>query len=330
MILIIFSVLFASIFAGWRVWRRVRFFLHVFQLESYKPKRYVRWVLTRSRGRVVRVSHLIGLPVLLISWFLYSENGVSWILVVLLILWGIFFSSSRHYKGSAQKKPLAFTSRLKRLRNCVLVIVGLIFLVVGWIGFQEGTREGFFYVPLAYFIADLGAPLWVYLATLIMHPVEKSIQNGYKKQARAKLADMPQLIKVGITGSYGKTSVKFIVAEILRQRFNVLATPGSYNTPMGICIVVNNHLKSDHQVLVLEMGMRYRGDIRELCAIAKPDIGVVTNVGPVHLGNFESVGEIAREKGALPASLPENGRVILDADHEWFETLSGMTSTPVT
>ena len=321
MISIIFSALFASIFAGWRVWRRVRFFLHVFQLESYKPKRYVRWVLTRSRGRVVRVSHVIGLPVLLIFWFLYSENGVSWILVLLLILWGVVFSSSRHYKGSAQKKPLAYTSRLKRLRNCALVIVGLIFLLIGGMGIMTGTREGFFYVPLAYFIADLGAPLWVYLATLIMHPVEKSIQNGYKKQASAKLADMPELIKVGITGSYGKTSVKFIVAEIVRQRFNVLATPGSYNTPMGICIVVNNHLQSDHQVLVLEMGMRYRGDIRELCAIAKPDIAIVTDVGVAHLETMGSIENIALEKGDIVECMDDEGVSVLNIDNPYVAAM---------
>ena len=266
---------------------------------------------------MVRVSHLIGFPVLLASWFLYAENGVGWALVAVLFMWGIFFSSSRHYKGSAQKKPLAFTNRLKRLRTCALAIVAILFLVVGWIGFQTGTREGFFYIPLAFFIADLAAPLWVYLATLIMHPVERSIQNGYKKQTRKKLAGMPKLVKVGITGSYGKTSVKFIVAEILRQRFNVLATPGSYNTPMGICIVVNNHLKPDHQVLVLEMGMRYRGDIRELCAIARPDISIVTDVGVAHLETMGSIENIALEKGDIVECLDTDGVAVLNIDNPY-------------
>ena len=321
MILIIFAIIFASIFASWRMWRRVRFFLHVFQLESYKPKRYVKWVLTRSRGRVVRVSHMIALPVLLTAWFLYAENGVEWVLVATLFLWGLFFFSSRHYKGSAQKKPLAFTNRLKRLRNCTLIIVGLIFLVAGILGGLNGTREGLFYALFAFFIADLGAPIWVYLATLIMHPVERSIQNGYKKQARKKLSGMPELIKIGITGSYGKTSVKFIVAEIAKQRFNALATPGSYNTPMGICIVVNNHLKADHQVLVLEMGMRYRGDIKELCGIAKPDIAVVTSVGVAHLETMGSIENIALEKGDIVECLDKDGVAVLNIDNSYVAAM---------
>ena len=321
MILIICTLFFASIFAGWRMWRRIRFFLHVFQLESYKPNRYVKWVLTRSKGRVVRVSHLIALPVLLLTWFLYAENGVAWMLVLLLFVWGILFSSSRHYKGAAQKKPLAFTKRLKRLRNCALGGVGLIFMACGVLGVHVGTVEGFFYLPVAFFIADLGAPLWVYLATLVMHPVERSIQNGYKKQARKKLAEMPGLIKIGITGSYGKTSVKFIAAEIVKQRFNALATPGSYNTPMGICIVVNNHLKSDHQVLVLEMGMRYRGDIKELCAIAKPDISVVTSVGVAHLETMGSIDNIAVEKGDIVECLDKEGVAVLNIDNPYVAAM---------
>ena len=281
----------------------------------------MKWVATRSRGRVVRVSHLIALPVLLVSWFLYAENGVAWVLAVALFLWGILFSSSRHYKGSAQKKPLAFTKRLKRLRNCAFIIVGLIFLSAGMVGWRNGMPEGFFNLLLAFFIADLGAPLWVYLATLIMHPVEKSIQNGYKKQARKKLAGMPGLIKIGITGSYGKTSVKFIVAEIAKQRFNALATPGSYNTPMGICIVVNNHLKADHQVLVLEMGMRYRGDIKELCAIARPDISVVTSVGVAHLETMGSIENIALEKGDIVECLGEDGVAVLNIDNSYVAAM---------
>ena len=317
MTLIIFASLFASIFAGWRVWRRIRFFLHVFQLESYKPKRYVRWVIKRSRGRVIRVSHLVGIAVLLVGWYVFSRFNAVWAIPVVLFLWGIFFSSSRHYKGAAQKKPLAFTSRLKRLRNCVLAIVFLVFVLVGILGLQASFPGNFLYIPVGFLLADLGAPLWVYFATLIMHPVERSVQNGYKTQARRKLAGMPGLIKIGITGSYGKTSVKFIVAEIVRQRYNVLATPGSYNTPMGICIVVNNHLNSDHQVLVLEMGMRYRGDIRELCGIARPDIAIVTDVGLAHLETMGTVENIALEKGDIVECLPSDGVAVLNVDNPY-------------
>jgi len=102
----------------------------------------------------------------------------------------------------------------------------------------------------------------------------------------------------------------------LKQKYNVLATPSSYNTPMGICLVVNEKLKPDHQVLVLEMGMRYRGDIEELCRIAPPDIGVVTTVGPAHLETMGSIENIAREKGDLIAHMRSGGPAILNIDNE--------------
>ncbi|WP_243665356.1 Mur ligase family protein, partial [Rhodothermus marinus] len=162
-------------------------------------------------------------------------------------------------------------------------------------------------------MADLGAPLWVLLAGWLLWPVERAIQEGFKRKARRKLAAHPDLTIIGITGSYGKTSTKFIIAEILSLRYQVLATPGSYNTPMGICKVINEQLRPEHQVLVLEMGIRHPGDIRELCAIARPDIGVVTAVGPMHLETMGSIEAIAREKSELVACTRPGGPVVLNA-----------------
>ena len=321
MILVFCAAVFATIFAGWRAWRRIRFFLHVFQLESYKPRRYVKWVLLKSAGRVLRVSHLLAIPTLVLSRWLFSQSGHLWIIGVTLMLWGVFFASSRHYKGATQKKPLAFTSRMKRLVGTAMAIASLIVLTGAAIGVLEGSAPGFYYYLLAFLIVDLAAPLWVYLTALLMQPVEKSIQNGYKIRARKKLASRPELVTIGITGSYGKTSVKFIVAEILKQRFNTLATPGSYNTPMGICIVVNNQLKPEHQVLVLEMGMRYRGDIKELCAIARPDIAIVTEVGVAHLETMGSIENIAHEKGDIIGCMEEDGVGILNIDNPYVAAM---------
>ena len=321
MILLFCTALFATVFAGWRVWRRIRFFLHVYQLESYKPRRYVKWVLTRSTGRVVRVSHLIALPTLVISWWWFSQNGQEWIVGGTLFLWGIFFASSRHYKGATQKKPLAFTNRMKRLVRTGMAVVAVIITVGAVTGFMSGSAGGFYYFLAGFLVADLCAPFWVYVTALLMLPVEKSVQNGYKTQARKALASRPELMTIGITGSYGKTSVKFIVAEILKQRYNVLATPGSYNTPMGICIVVNNHLKVEHQVLVLEMGMRYRGDIKELCAIARPDIAIVTEVGPAHLETMGSIENIALEKGDIIACMDDDGVAVLNIDNPYVAAM---------
>jgi UDP-N-acetylmuramoyl-tripeptide--D-alanyl-D-alanine ligase len=125
---------------------------------------------------------------------------------------------------------------------------------------------------------------------------------------------MPNLKVVAITGSYGKTSTKFVIDSFLKERMNVCVTPGSYNTPMGICKVINNDLQSNHQVLILEMGARYEGNIQELCNIAQPDISVVTNVGIAHLETFGSKEAIAREKSTLARELKPGGALILNGD----------------
>lgn len=302
-------------FAGWRVWQRIRFFLHVFQLESYKPRRYIRWNRQRSSGRILRGSHIVAFPWLIATWWVYTHYAVSWVVPVALLVWAILFASSRHYQGSPPKKRLAFTARMKRLGTTALLLTILPVLTGLTIGLQQGLPGGLFLYLAGFLIADLGAPLFVLLAAWLMIPVEKSIQNGFKNQAREKLASLPNLTTIGITGSYGKTSVKFIVAEILKQRFHVLATPGSYNTPMGICLVVNNQLKPAHQILVLEMGMRYRGDIQELCAIAQPDLAIVTDVGVAHLETMGSIEQIAQEKGDILAYMKPAGIAVLNIDN---------------
>jgi UDP-N-acetylmuramoyl-tripeptide--D-alanyl-D-alanine ligase len=157
-------------------------------------------------------------------------------------------------------------------------------------------------------------PFFILISGLFTRPVETYIQNGFKKQARKKLASMPDLKVIAITGSYGKTSTKFMIRDLLKERFNVCSTPGSYNTPMGICKVINNDLQANHQILILEMGARYEGNIQELCDIAKPDISVVTNVGVAHLETFGSQEVIAKEKGTLVDRLESGDVAVLNAD----------------
>lgn len=127
---------------------------------------------------------------------------------------------------------------------------------------------------------------------------------------------MPHLKIIAITGSYGKTSTKFAIAAFLKERLNVCVTPGSFNTPMGICKVINNDLNARHEVLILEMGARYVGNIKELCDIAKPDISVITNVGISHLETFGSVETIAKEKSTLATELKDGGTLILNGEDQ--------------
>jgi UDP-N-acetylmuramoyl-tripeptide--D-alanyl-D-alanine ligase len=121
---------------------------------------------------------------------------------------------------------------------------------------------------------------------------------------------------VGVTGSAGKTTTKEAIAHVLASRFRVLKSEGNFNNHFGLPLMLLK-LEPEHDIAVIEMGMSHAGEIRALANIARPEIGVVTNVAPVHLEFFDSLAGIARAKYELIESLPANGIAILNADDDY-------------
>ena len=308
-----------AVFAGWRAWKRCLFFLHMMQLEGYKPHQFRSWIQGKLTGTILRGSHGLGLFLLILC---YTQRTSPMFVAILLFLWAFVFASFRQYGNQPQKKPIVFTARMRRLSGAVFLISVLAGLAPLFLLGFTNIASLLYCLTAGLWLVDAGAPVWVWLGTHAMRPVETTIQNGFKKQARSRLAQHKDLKVIGITGSYGKTSVKFIVAEILGLRYNVLATPGSYNTPMGICLVINNQLRPGHQILVLEMGARYAGDLAELCNIARPDISIVTEVGIAHLETMGSQKAIAHEKGTLIRRLHSDGVAILNADNAFVRGMA--------
>jgi UDP-N-acetylmuramoyl-tripeptide--D-alanyl-D-alanine ligase len=118
---------------------------------------------------------------------------------------------------------------------------------------------------------------------------------------------------VAITGSMGKTTTKEFATQVLQSTFNVYRTPGNYNNLFGLPLALFG-LTLDHTIGIFEMGMSASGEIAEMCRIAAPGIGIITNVAPVHLEFFNSVQEIAQAKGELAEALPPHGTLIYNAD----------------
>ena len=154
------------------------------------------------------------------------------------------------------------------------------------------------------------------IAIFLASPTERFIKERYINSAKRKLRkkEYKNLIRIGITGSYGKTSTKFILQTILSEKYNVLATPESYNTTMGNVKVIREMLNKDHEVLISEMGARYRFDIQEICDFVKPKIGLITSIGPQHLESFKNIDNIVKTKSELLDSLPDDGIVFLPND----------------
>ncbi|HJP67171.1 MAG TPA: UDP-N-acetylmuramoyl-tripeptide--D-alanyl-D-alanine ligase [Actinomycetota bacterium] len=133
---------------------------------------------------------------------------------------------------------------------------------------------------------------------------------------------------VGVTGSAGKTCTKDFIAAVCERRFRTIKSPASFNNEVGLPLTILS-VPEDVAVLVCEMGARGRGHIALLCDVARPSIGVVTNVGVAHLGLFGSVEALREAKGELPASLPANGTAVLNADDPVVSGYAGRTRAEV-
>ena len=279
---------------------------------------------------VLTVEHFLYIIIIVGMLWLVSTSITGSAAIVILALFGIFwFGKFNYYRGQKEKKPLVFTPRVIRLTIPFVILCAFIPLFFTWFGFTgnipftdiqynfNGLISGDIYIlSFGWILGNALIPFWVFVAGKITQPIENRIHQGFIDDAKEKLSRMPDLTVIAITGSYGKTSTKFMIRDLLKERFNVCSTPGSYNTPMGICKVINNDLEAQHQVLILEMGARYEGNIDELCDIAEPNIAVVTNVGLAHLETFGSQDAIARTKSSIVQRTQTGGTTILNADDD--------------
>jgi len=152
----------------------------------------------------------------------------------------------------------------------------------------------------------------------INEPFETIVKNHFLKQAEHILSEHNDLIKIGITGSYGKTSTKNILNAVLSDEYYTLMTPASYNTPMGITITIREMLKPLHEVFICEMGADKVGEIDFLMNFVKPRYGIVTSIGPQHLNTFKSMDNIISEKMAMIENLPTDGIGFVNMDNEYI------------
>ncbi len=317
---------------------RAKYFLHIFQQNGYKFNEYWNWLIDNWNQRVITPEHILYNIIIFVLLFFFSTAITGSAAIIILAVFGFFwFGHFNYYRGEKTKKPLVFTPRMIRLTIPFAIFALLLPAFVtfisyaGYIPFTPlELRDSALYAAdmfilgFGWVLADALIPFWIFIAATITKPVENRIHRHFIDMAREKLSQMPGLTVIAITGSYGKTSTKFMIRDILGERFAVCATPGSYNTPMGICKVINNDLEAHHQVLVLEMGARYEGNIDDLCDIAEPDISVVTNIGIAHLETFGSQQAIARTKSTLVRRTKPGGITVLNADDELVDAMADL------
>ena len=286
----IFWILYAVLWAA-----VVRYDVHMFQHNSYRVERYARWF--RSGHKFGRAAVMAALAVA--GAFDIPYFSVAAIVIMLWIAWKEF--------RTVYKKPIVYTMRVKRLFVTAAILTAA---VIG---------AALVFIPVyahAVALALLVMPIVMLAANLVNKPLEAAISRWYYNDAKRILRSMPNLTIIGVTGSFGKTSTKHYLYRILSERYNVLMTPGNFNTTLGVIRTVREHLKPHHQIFIVEMGAKQVGDIKEICDLVHPTIGVVTAVGEMHLETFGSVENVLRTKFELIEALPAYGLGVVNLDSE--------------
>ena len=272
------------------------FYLHMFQLSSYFIKKYTNW-LKKNLKKV-----LIRLVLILVPFgILFIDNNIAKGIAIGLLAISII----ANFPKSKAKIPLKFTNRVIRM-----MITQAIIIISTCIFFNN-------YITLS--ILNIVSLSLCAISNLINFPIEYLIRKHYINDAKRILKSMPNLTVIGVTGSYGKTSVKNFLVKTLSTKYEVLTTPKNYNTTMGVVKTIREELKPIHQIFVCEMGATKLGDIKEICDIVNPTVGVITSIGPQHLESFKSIDNVIKTKFELYDSVNKNGGItFINADNEYL------------
>ncbi|MDR0694039.1 MAG: UDP-N-acetylmuramoyl-tripeptide--D-alanyl-D-alanine ligase [Prevotellaceae bacterium] len=273
--------------------------LHMLQLNSYFNTRYIKWYKQNLRARCDIIKALAVLSGIL------SACWDGWLFPAAGILFPV--AGAVALLKQKAKKKLDFTKRAVRLFTLSLLLPAVA-LAVTFAATQDIR-------PALLLLAALTAcsfPLML-LANTLIRPLETLINRWYINDAKKKMKHCPDLTVVAVTGSYGKTSVKHFLQNILSERYNVLITPGSFNTTLGVVRTVREQLQPLHEIFIVEMGAKKAGDVAEICRIVRPEYGVITAIGAQHLETFGTVENVKKAKLEIISALPATGKGFINA-----------------
>ncbi len=298
--------------------------VYILQLERYKPDRYARW-LGLHRGSLLPGLE-IALQILTVALAaVLGEAGIHWLAAYAVWLGsGHVILARRHSLQVSQR--LQYTPRTIRV---LLAAFGISALLAGGVLALAMLLPPLGGLLSRWILGGIGGlalagiltPVTVWIAAAAVSPVERSIARTFLVEAERRMRAYPGRV-IGITGSYGKTTTKFITASLLASRYRVLKTPDGVNTTMGITRVIRKDLRDEHELFVVEVAAYGPGEIREVCDILRPRLGILTAVGVQHLERFGTEAAIAEAKYELLAALPAGGTAVVNADDPVCLTLA--------
>ena len=282
--------------------------LHMLQQNLYNENnRYIKWILGNIKDSFINLDILSMFLIISLIWV---KNDL--LIVASLIIYVLDMIRILNNRRKEQvKKPLVITARVKRL----LITISILYLIPIIILFINNDLNYLMLLILS--IMVFLEFIVVLIAKFLNRPIERLVYLKFYHQAQRKLKSMTNLSVVGITGSYGKTSSKNILSDILNIKYITRPTPKNLNTEYGLMITINNHLDKYDQVLIAEMGAYVKGEIKTLCDMVHPKYGILTRIGTAHLESFKTRENIQKTKFELIESLPSDGCGILNRDDEW-------------
>lgn len=286
---------------------RLRTYLQPFQQEEYDSPRLLKWwIEKRAIDRYASIGLLVAIP----FGFIQPQAPL-----LTAALWFAYRARQEPDPTRTGKKTLVLTPRARQLWYLAALMAATAASLIALLPTLLPTwpHAAMVQVGLAILLVQL-LPFALIKANFLLAPLRAWQNRKYLREAQTILARLSPTI-VGITGSFGKTSTKYILAHILGGQAPSLATPGSVNTPLGIARVVREQLQPHHQYFLAEMGAYGPGSIKGLCELAPPAIASITAVGQAHYERFKSLETVARAKFEIAdATLAAGGVCILNAD----------------
>ena len=266
------------------------------QLNSYNIDSHAIWI---KKNLSSFTSHIILFFTGVLRLFL---KGILVDIVLVIVLFIILIENL----PKKAKKPFVITHRIIRL---IITSIVLIFLTYLPFIYSYTIPEKNTLTEKSFFIILLGLalePCIIALANIINTPIEKLLRMRFINEAHAMVSDNKNLSVIGVTGSYGKTSVKNYLYHLLSLEYDTLKTPDSFNTTLGVTRAIRENLNATHKFFIAEMGARRPKDIEEICNLVCPKYCIISSIGPQHLDTFKNIENIARTKFELADAVIKN------------------------
>jgi len=294
--------------------KKLFFWVWLWQLKEYHTGRFKAHFQT-EKGKKIIFNYLLAIKIILIGGLFLKFLIFTYPLLLIFLIESIFVL--KHYFRKTLKIPVL-------TKKTYLILGSGIFLeVLILLSFSVVYPEIDFYLYLL--LLDILAPLLFSGLVFVFEPIAVSWRNRIINKAKRKREKFKDLLVIGITGSYGKTSTKEFLAEILSEKFRVLKTKEHQNSEVGISRCILNDLKPEHQVFICEMGAYNKGGIKLLAGIVKPKIGILTGINEQHLATFGSLENIIKTKYELIESLPKDGLAVFNGNNKYCIELFNRT-----